>query len=70
MNADNIVSKVVRVYIKTALSKKTNEEYSQLKVEFVNGYTFTAFLNEEQKFAIKDAMTKNATSDNLLDDRD
>ncbi|MDN5274237.1 MAG: hypothetical protein JWP06_138 [Candidatus Saccharibacteria bacterium] len=70
MNADNIVSKVTRVYVKTALSKKTNEKYSQLKIEFVNGYTFTAFLNDEQIFAVKDAMKTQTNNNDLLDQVD
>jgi hypothetical protein len=67
---DNIVSKVTRVYVKTALSKKTNEKYSQLKIEFVNGYTFTAFLNDEQIFAVKDAQKTKVNNDDLLDQVD
>lgn len=66
MNADNIVSKVNRVAVATRTSPKTKNEYTVLELYFVNGYKHQVFLNEEQKFAIKDAIkTKAKSSDDI-----
>jgi len=67
MNADNIVSKLVRVSLSTQTSKKTGQPYTTVTYHYVNGYEHRVFLNNEQVFAIKDAAKSQANSENLLD---
>lgn len=55
MNADNIVSKLVRVSLSTQTSKKSGQPYTTVTYHYVNGYEHRVFLNSEQIFAIKDA---------------
>lgn len=68
MNADNIVSKLVRVSLSTQTSKKTGQPYTTVTYHYVNGYNHQVFLNNEQQFAIKDAAkTKSNNTDLELD---
>lgn len=66
MNHDNIVAYVPRIQLQEKTSKSGNP-YHQLKLEFINGYTFTAYVNPEQVFAVKDALKQNANTTSLLD---
>ena len=68
MNKDNIISAVTRMYTTTKISPKTSNEYSQLIIEFSNGYVYSGFLNAEQKKLIEYAILENSTSRAFLDD--
>lgn len=69
MNADNIISKIVRVSLSTQTSKKTGSPYTTVTYHYVNGYEHRVFLNNEQIFAIKDAAESASTTEHLLDGR-
>lgn len=45
-------SKVKDVRVETRVSKKTNNEYTVLIVEFVGGYKVENFLNQDQQFIL------------------
>lgn len=44
---------VKSIYVSEGVSTRTGKKYSVLCVEFVSGYTFKSFLNDEQRFAIE-----------------
>jgi len=44
---------VVSVATVEAVSKKTGNPYTQIKVKFANGYEFSGFLTPEQKMLIE-----------------
>ena len=56
MNKDNIISAIPRVYI------KTENEFTRMYIEFMNGYVYKAFVNDEQKFAINDAVIRSQSN--------
>lgn len=62
MNKDNIVNAIPRVYIKTQKSPKTGNEFTRMYIEFMNGYVYKAFVNDEQKFAINDAVIRSQSN--------
>lgn len=68
MNQDNIVSYVPRITLVQKMSKAGNA-YNQITLHFLNDYQFSAFVNQEQLFAIKDALKQN-TNSTLLDSVD
>jgi len=71
MNADNLISKIVRVSLSTQVSKKTGQPYTTVTYHYINGYNHQVFLNNEQIFAIKDAAKTSANNDDdLLDQVD
>lgn len=41
------------IYLFEGVSSRTQKTYTQLVIEFSNGYTFKPFLNDEQKFAVQ-----------------
>lgn len=45
--------KVKDVRVERRVSKKTNNEYSVLIVEFVGGYRVENFLNQDQQFILQ-----------------
>lgn len=57
--ADNQVSKVKNVEVETSLSK-AGKPYTTVTYVWTNGYKHRVFLNNEQEFAIQNAIaTKN-----------
>lgn len=62
MNKDNIISAIPRVYIKIEKSPKTGNEFTRMYIEFMNGYVYKAFVNDEQKFAINDAVIRSQSN--------
>lgn len=68
---DNIINKVPRIVLTSSVSKRTGGTYHQLSLTFVNGYTYKAFVNDEQLFAIKDAIgSRDSTDNSMLDQVD
>ena len=59
MNKDNIVNAIPRVYIKTEKSPKTGNEFTRMYIEFMNGYVYKAFVNDEQKLLQNNPSLKN-----------
>lgn len=47
------INSAVKVEIEERISQKTNKPYYVLLVTFANGYTFEAYLNNEQKYIIE-----------------
>lgn len=43
-------------HIEKGVSSKTNREYYRLVIVFKNGYRFSAFLNQEQVFILRDVV--------------
>jgi hypothetical protein len=43
---------VKEIIVETKISPKTQNEYTVIEITFKNGYTFQAFLKEEQRFII------------------
>jgi len=41
------------IYTEEQLSTKSGKPYTQLKINFANGYVFKTFLTDEQKFIIE-----------------
>lgn len=44
---------VTAVYTEEQMSAKSGKPYTQLKINFANGYVFKSFLTEEQKMLIE-----------------
>jgi len=65
MNHDNILTKVTRITYAEKISKKNNA-YTQVQIHFINGYVLNLFLDNDQKFGVKDAVNT-ATDDSLLE---
>ena len=68
MNHDNIITKVPRIALLQQTSKKTNQPYTVLEIHFINGFKLRTFINDDQKFGIKDALqTKSENPKDSLD---
>lgn len=44
---------VTAIYTEEQISQKSGKPYTQLKINFANGYQYKGFLNDEQKFIIQ-----------------
>jgi hypothetical protein len=68
MNHDNIISKVPRISLQEATSKKSGNPYVMMTIHFANGYKLRTLINDDQKFGIKDALqTKSTNAEDKLD---